>query len=48
MRPDAVADIALGAYPQLAPEAGHDLTQYPAMVAWLSRIRAQPGFFALE
>jgi len=44
----SVADIALCAYTQLAPEAGHDLAAYPAVSAWLSRVRAQPGFFALE
>lgn len=43
-----VADIALCAYTQLAPEAGHDLAAYPAVSAWLERVRAQPGFIALE
>ena len=43
-----VADIALCAYTQLAPEAGHDLSAYPAVSAWLARVRAQPGFIALE
>jgi glutathione S-transferase len=38
----SVADIALCAYTQLAPDAGHDLAAYPA------RIRAQPGYFELE
>ena len=44
----SVADIALCAYTQLAPDAGHDLAAYPAVSAWLSRVRAQPGFFELE
>src|SRR5437879_5700734 len=40
----SVADIALCAYTQLAPEAGHDLAAYPAVSAWLSRVRAHTGF----
>ncbi|MCA1825673.1 MAG: glutathione S-transferase family protein [Myxococcales bacterium] len=44
----SVADIALCAYTQLAPDAGHDLAAYPSVSAWLARIRAQPGFIELE
>src|SRR4051812_10113371 len=44
----SVADIALFAYTQMAPEAGHDLSAYPAVAAWLDRVRQQPGWFALE
>jgi glutathione S-transferase len=44
----SVADIALFAYTQMAPEAGHDLAGYPAVVAWLERVRKQPGWFPLE
>jgi glutathione S-transferase len=44
----SVADIALFAYAHLAPEAGHPLEAYPALGAWLQRVRAQPGFFELE
>jgi glutathione S-transferase len=44
----SVADLALCAYVQLAPEAGHDLGAFPAVSAWLSRIRAQQGFLAME
>jgi len=40
----SVADIALSAYVQLAPDAGHELGDFPAVSAWLQRIRAQPGF----
>ena len=43
----SVADIALCAYVQLAPDAGHDLAAYPAVSAWLARIRAQPGFIEI-
>jgi glutathione S-transferase len=44
----SVADIALFAYSQMAPEAGHDLGQFPAVNAWMERVRAQPGWFPLE
>ena len=43
-----VADLALYAYTHMAPEAGHDLAAFPAVSAWLERVRAQPGFIALE
>jgi glutathione S-transferase len=38
-----VADIGVFAYVHVAPEAGHDLAQYPNVTAWLDRVRAQPG-----
>jgi len=44
----SVADIALFAYTQMAPEAGHDLADYPAVASWLERVRQQPGWFPLE
>jgi len=44
----SVADIAMFAYTQMAPEAGHDLAQFPAVAAWLRRVQAQPGWFPLE
>src|SRR5229473_1586404 len=37
----SVADIALFAYTHLGPEAGHDLAKFPAVSAWLARVRAQ-------
>jgi glutathione S-transferase len=39
----SIADIALYAYTHVAPEAGFDLGAYPAVRAWLERVRAQPG-----
>lgn len=39
-----VADIGLFAYVHLAPDAGVELTPYPSVVAWLERVKAQPGF----
>jgi len=44
----SVADIALFAYSQMAPEAGHDLGPFAAVTAWLERVRAQPGWFPIE
>ena len=44
----SVADLALFAYAHLAPAAGHDLSQFPAVSAWLQRVREQPGWFAME
>jgi glutathione S-transferase len=37
-----LADIALYAYTHVADEAGLDLTNYPAIRAWLERVRTQP------
>jgi len=44
----SVADIALFAYTQMAPEAGHELARFPSVSAWLERVRGQPGWFPLE
>ena len=38
----SIADIALYAYTHVAHEGGFDLTPYPAVRAWLDRVRAQP------
>jgi glutathione S-transferase len=40
----SVADISLYAYTHTAPEAGFDLSGYPAVDAWLRRVEQQPGF----
>jgi glutathione S-transferase len=37
-----VADIALYAYTHCAADGGFDLEAYPAVRAWLERVRAQP------
>lgn len=39
-----IADIALFAYTSVAGEGGFDLAAYPALRAWLSRVRETPGF----
>jgi glutathione S-transferase len=38
-----IADIALYAYTHVAPEGGFKLEPYPAIEAWLARVRSQPG-----
>ena len=40
-----IADIALYAYTHVAGDAGFDITQWPAISAWLSRVSAQKGHF---
>jgi glutathione S-transferase len=37
-----IADIALYAYTHVADEGGFDLGRYPAVRAWLERVRAEP------
>ena len=38
-----IADIALYAYTHVAHEGGIDLVEFPAVQAWLERVRGQPG-----
>ena len=40
----SIADIALFAYTHVAGDGGYDLTPYPAVRAWLDRVRSTPGF----
>ena len=42
-----VADIALHAYTDVAADGGFDLAPYPAIRAWLARVRATPRFVAM-
>ena len=39
----SIADIALYVYTHVADEGGFDLGPYPAVRAWLDRVRGQPG-----
>ncbi len=39
----SIADIALYAYTHVADEGGFDLSDYPAVKAWVARVAAQPG-----
>ena len=40
----SIADVSIFAYGHVAPDIGIDLRAYPAVTAWIERIRAQPGF----
>jgi glutathione S-transferase len=42
-----IADIALFGYTHCAEDGGFDLSRFPRVVAWLDRVRAQPGFVAM-
>ncbi|MBP6851723.1 MAG: glutathione S-transferase family protein [Rhodoferax sp.] len=42
-----VADIACFPYAALAGEAGIDLIEFPALQAWTSALRHQPGFLTM-
>jgi glutathione S-transferase len=44
----SIADISLYAYAHLAHEGGIELEPFPAVRAWLARIRAQPGYVGIE
>ncbi len=45
----SIADMALYGYTHVAADGGFDLSQYPAVGAWLARVAAQPGYVpALE
>ncbi len=41
-----VADIALYAYTHDAAAGGFDLSAYPAILAWMSKVESQPRFIA--
>lgn len=45
--PYTIADMAVFAYTHRAGEAGLDLAAFPAVVAWIDRVRAQPGFLGV-
>jgi glutathione S-transferase len=40
----SIADVSNFAYTHVAQDAGFRLADYPAVDAWLQRVRAQPGF----
>ncbi len=43
-----IADISLYGYTHVADEGGFDLSLYPAIQAWLARIKAVPGYVAMD
>jgi glutathione S-transferase len=44
----SLADIALYAYTHVAGDAGYDLSAYPAVLAWLARVAAEPGYLPMS
>jgi glutathione S-transferase len=44
----SIADIALYAYTHVAHEGGFELEKYPAIRAWLARVRAEPGYLSMD
>ena len=43
----SVADIALYAYTHVADEGGFDLAGYPAIRAWIARVKSQPRYIPI-
>ena len=43
----SIADIALYAYTHVAGEGGFDLAGYPAIRAWLERVKSQPRYIPI-
>jgi len=44
----SIADIALYGYTHLAEQCDYDLSRFPALRAWLARVRAEPLHVAME
>jgi glutathione S-transferase len=42
-----IADISLFAYTHVANEGGFDLTRFPAIQAWIERVKAQPRHISI-
>ena len=40
----SIADLSVFAYTHVADQAGFELSRFPAVLAWLERVRALPGF----
>jgi glutathione S-transferase len=43
----SLADIALYAYTHVAGDAEFDLDRYPQVLAWLERVRSEPGYIPM-
>ncbi len=43
-----LADISLYAYTHVADEGGFDLSSYPGINRWLSRVRNEPGYISMD
>ncbi|MBO3463633.1 glutathione S-transferase family protein [Aetokthonos hydrillicola Thurmond2011] len=43
----SIADISLFAYTHVADEGGFEMTQFPAIQAWIERVKAQPRYISI-
>ncbi|WP_026732187.1 glutathione S-transferase family protein [Fischerella sp. PCC 9605] len=43
-----IADIALFAYTHVADEGGYDLMQFPAIQAWIDRVKSQSRYITIK
>ncbi|NJM17507.1 MAG: glutathione S-transferase family protein [Richelia sp. RM2_1_2] len=43
-----IADIALFAYTHVADEGGFDLSRFKAILAWIERVKMQPGYIDIH
>jgi len=43
-----IADISLFAYTHVAEEGNFDLSRFPAILAWLERIKSQPKYITIK
>jgi glutathione S-transferase len=43
----SIADIGLFGYVSMATQGGYDMARFPAINAWLARVKAQPGWVPL-
>jgi len=44
----SIADISLFAYTHVAPEGGFELSNFPAIEAWIARIQSLQGFISMD
>lgn len=43
----SIADLGVFPYVEMAPQGGYDMARFPAIAAWLSRVKAQPHWVPL-
>lgn len=43
-----IADIGLFAYTHVADEGNFDLTRFPAILAWIERVKARPKYISIK
>jgi glutathione S-transferase len=43
----SIADLGVFPYVELAPQGGYDMGRFPAVAAWLARVKAEPGWVPL-